>query len=63
MNKIYTNTLLCNIDFYNAMLNAYAEGMTEFEYNDCSYITDDAFIDFTHDLKCGNLKVVAHENI
>ena len=63
MKQTYNNILLRNIDFYNAMLKAYADGMTEFEYNDLSFGTDDAFMDFTHDIKSGKLKVIARENI
>jgi len=62
MKRFGQTTLLCNIAFYNAMLNAYAEGMERFEYNGVEWITDDAFIDFAKDLKRGNLKVKVEKN-
>lgn len=61
--KNITNVTIRNIDFYNAMLKACAEGMTEFEYNDWNYVTDDALNDFVYDLKHGKLSVTAKKNI
>lgn len=60
--KTTGNGLLCDIKVYNAMLNAYAESLTEFEYNGIIWNTDDIFIDFERDLKNGKIKVSAKIN-